>query len=318
MASTAQKYNTLNGTNVSNSTDTILFPSDLLTEGQNGACMTLFINTIKNGTAKLNIVGSQPSNVTPAIASPYGQIPILNVESRSLSGSKKVESFSNTFIRSNQTITLPMPRSLDLSSRANWTKEDFNSTAGAIDQISDLSKSIAGGKGLAQRLLLNTAASVAEQQGLKGSKDLNDFANGSIANNYAETLFKGIENRQFQWQWTLTPRNEQEATTLSNMLRILRFHQLPEFDANVGNGNAYLLYPSSFDIVWWLDGAPNKKIPRITTCSLNGIDCNYYNNGFVRMADGSPASYQLTLSFGELMALNKTMAGTTDSSGTSF
>ena len=260
MASTAQKYNTLNGTNVSNTSDTILFPSDLLTEGQNGVCMTLFINTIRNGTAKLNVTGSQPANATPALASAYGQIPILNVESRSLSGSKKIESFSNTYIRSNQTITLPMPRSLDFSNKANWTKVDFNSTASGLDQISDMSK---GKAALAKRFDFNAVGSFAEVVGVKGSKDLVEFGHGSIANNYAETLFKGVENRSFSWQFILTPRNTEEAQTIDNMLRMLRFHHLPEFDANIGNGNAYLLYPSSFDIVFWLDSKPNPWIPRI-------------------------------------------------------
>jgi hypothetical protein len=318
MASTAQKYNTLNGTNVSNTPDTLLFPSDLLTEGQNGACMTLFINTVKNGTTKLNITGSNPSNVTPTVTSAYGQIPILNVESRSLSGSKKIESFSNTYIRSNQTITLPMPRTLDLSSKTSWSKVDFNSTAGVLDQVSDYSKSIAGGAGLAKRLAMNTVGSVAEKQGIKGSKDLVEFGEGSIANNYAETLFKGVSNRSFSWQFTLTPRNMEEARTIDNMLRMLRFHHLPEFDANVGNGNAYLLYPSSFDIVFWLDGSPNPWIPRISTCALTSIDCNYHSSGYIRMKDGSPQSYTLNLQFDELMALNKSLASTLDSSGTSF
>ena len=315
MASTAQKYNTLNGTNVSNTSDTILFPSDLLTEGQNGVCMTLFINTIRNGTAKLNVTGSQPANATPALASAYGQIPILNVESRNLSGSKKIESFSNTYIRSNQTITLPMPRSLDFSNKAKWTKVDLNPAASGLDQISDMSK---GKAALAKRFDFNAVGSFAEVVGVKGSKDLVEFGHGSIANNYAETLFKGVENRSFSWQFILTPRNMEEAQTIDNMLRMLRFHHLPEFDANIGNGNAYLLYPSSFDIVFWLDSKPNPWIPRISTCALTSIDCNYHNAGYIRMKDGSPQSYTLNLTFNELQSLNKAMVGKTDSSGTSF
>jgi hypothetical protein len=168
-------------------------------------------------------------------------------------------------------------------------------------------------------MALNTVGSIASKfagGAIKG-KELVELGTATIANNYAETLFKGVDNRAFTFSWTLTPRNEKESEAIDNILRVLRFHQLPEFKENVGNGNAFLLYPSSFDIMFWLDGQPNRYVPRISTCALTGIETNYTPNGsYIRMVNGSPQSYTLTLNFAELSILHKGMVGE-DSTGTS-
>jgi hypothetical protein len=318
MATTASKYNILNGVSISNSANTILFPSDLLSEGSNMTCLTLFVNTIKNGTTKLQLAGNTPAT-SATLNSAYGEIPVVHTMSRSLSSSQGTP-FSNTYVRSPTTITLPMPNGLSFSSKTNWTKEEFKSTGGGIDQLNDLSNTMDGIGGLAKRLATSTIGSVAQGQGLGGAKDLVELGSASIANNYAETLFKGVDNRSFQWSWTLTPRNTTEAATLELLLRTLRFHQLPEYDQSVGNGNAFLLYPSSFDVSFWDNGAPNKFIPRISTCALVSMDTNYTPTGgnFIRMVDGSPQSYNLTITLSELQTLNKGMVANLDSSGTSF
>lgn len=302
---------------------TLIFPYDLLLgESQDKLSMTFFINTIRNGEAKLSFMGglSPAKNVT--IKSDYGEIPVIHTVSRGLQGSK-AKVFSNTFVRSDYSVTLPIPKGLNFSTNVQWTNTDLGAAAMAIDQGADFSKQLEDGNGgrLGGQLGLNTVGSIASKfaNGKIKGVELVNLATATVANDYAETLFKKVDNRSFSWSWTLTPRNAKEVEALDNILRLLRFHQLPEFKENVGNGNAFLLYPSSFDIVFWLDGKPNRYIPRISTCALTNITTDFTPNGFMtRTQDGSPSSYNLTLSFAELTTMHKGLVGDPNETNTSF
>lgn len=323
MATTKEKLNRLQGTEFDASSSNLMFPADLLGDGQDGACMTFFINTIKNGSAKVTFKGglSKPKN---QLSSAYGEVPVIHNVSRGLQGNSKAKVFSNTFVRSDQSITLPMPKNLNFNLQARWSSTELGAAAMGIDQLADYSKLMENGNGaeLAKQVGLNTVGSIAAQfaKGAIKGKELVELGTATVQNNYAETLFKNVDNRSFSWSWVLTPRNPKEAQAIDNILRLFRFHMLPEFKENVGNGNAFLMYPSSFDIVFWQDGAPNQFIPRISTCALTGFDSNYTpTGGFIRMVDGAPQSYVLTLNFTELSILHKAMVGSdpTDS-GTTF
>jgi hypothetical protein len=255
--------------------------------------------------------------------SPYGEVPVIHGVSKSLQGGNN-KAFNNTFVRSEYSITLPMPKSLSFQIGARWGNEDLGAAAMGIDQATDYSKLMQNGNGaeLAKQMGLNTIGSIAGKLAggaIKG-RELVELGTATVANNYAETMFKAVNNRSFTWNWTLTPRNAKESQAIDNLLRLFRFHMLPEFKENVGNGNAFLLYPSSFDIVFWQDGAPNPYIPRVATCALTQMDTNYTpTNGYIRMVDGAPQSYSLSLSFMEMSILHKGMVGTdTTNTGTTF
>lgn len=322
MATTKEKLNRLQGRDYDPASSNLVFPSDLLGEGTDGSCMTFFINTIRGGTAKVNFKGglSTPKN---KLDSPYGEVPVIHNVSRSLQGSN-IKAFSNTFVRSDQSITLPMPRNLSFNIQARWANTEFDGAAMGIDQLADYSKLMENGSGseLAKQMGLNTVGSIASKfaNGAIKGKEFVELGTATVANNYAETLFKNVDNRSFSWTWTLTPRNIKEAQAIDNILRLFRFHMLPEFKENVGNGNAFLMYPSSFDIVFWQDGTPNSRIPRISTCALTSLDTNYTpNGGYIKMVDGAPQSYILTLNFTELSLLHKAMVGSDpNNTGTTF
>lgn len=311
MASTKEKLNKLQTPDFDSRSTNLLFPADLLASGTDGSCITFFINTIKNGKAKLNVNGGLVQAKNP-LQSPYGEVPVIHTTSRSLQGSNS-KTFSSTFVRSEYNVTLPMPKALNISIQARWSATELGAAAAGIDQITDYSKLMgSGGAELAKQLGLNTVGSIASKlaNGAIKGKELVSLGTATVANTYSETLFQSVDNRSFSWTWTLTPRNSKEAEALENILRLFRFHMLPEFKENVGNGNAFLMYPSSFDIVFWQNGSVNSHIPRVSTCALTGFDTNYTpNGGFVRMVDGYPASYILTLNFTELSLLHKGMVG---------
>jgi len=322
--STQEKVNRLEGTDFSSTSTNLMFPNDLLDPGQNGACMTFFINTIKNSKAQISFNGglTAPKN---SLNSAYGEMPVIHQVSTGIqrdTGSQ-TKVFSNTFERSNQSITLPMPSGLNFVLQSNWSQTDFGQIGMAIDQGSDLKEiNEASGAKLAGQLALNTIGSIASKlaNGAVKGKELVSLATATVANDYAETLFKNVSNRDFTFSWTLTPRNADEAEALDNMLRLFRFHMLPEFRSDIGNGNAFMLYPSSFDIVFWQDGQPNRYIPRISTCALVNMSTNYTpTGGYIKTVAGSPQSYSLSLQFKELSVLHKGLVGNDpNNTGTTF
>lgn len=316
MATTQDKVNKLEGTDFSSNSSNLMFPLDLLDPGQDGACMTFFINTIKNSKSQITFNGGlqTPKN---QLTSAYGEMPVIHQVGTGIqrdNGGSQKKVFSNTYERSNQSITLPMPRNLTFRMQANWQNVDMGQIGMAIDQGSDLKDiSAQGGVELAKQLGLNTVGSIASKlaNGAVKGKELVQLATATVANDYAETLFKNVEKRTFNWNWVLTPRNESEVEAIDNMLRLFRFHMLPEFRKDIGNGSAFLLYPSSFDIVFWQDGAPNKYIPRVSTCALTNVDTDYTpNGGYVKTVAGSPQSYTLSLQFSEMSILHKDLVGT--------
>lgn len=325
MASTQDKYAKLNGVgDFGFKQSNLLFPLDLLSvDGQEQTCVTFFPNLIKNHNVSLSGSASldQSSN---ALQSPYGEVPIIHtsINKGSLlrdNGGRQL--FSNLYTRSGESITLPMPKSVEFSYSTNWANEELGAGAAGIDQISDYEKLAGeGGVNLAKRLGQNTIASVINSlsNNKVKAKELLQLATGSVSNNYAETMFKSVSNRVIPFSWTLTPRNAKEAIAIDSILRLLRYHMLPEYKQNIGNGNAYLLYPSSFDIVFWLDGAPNPFIPRIGTCALKDLAINGSPNGkYISMVDGSPQSVTITLTFMEMQTLSKDSVATPEV-GTTF
>lgn len=328
MSSTLAKYAKLDSSSTGNDSNTtstsgaessssLIFPLDLLTgSGQDTACVTFFPNLIKNSAVKMSGSAALSASDNP-LQSPYGEVPIIHTSSNHGSilrknGGKEV--FSNLYSRSGESMTLPMPRSLEFSYSTNWQVQELGAAAGAIDQLSDYEKlASTNGVKLGAMLAANTAASVVSSlaKGQLKTKETLQLATASVANNYAETMFQSVSNRQIPFSWTLQPRNAKEATAIDNMLRLFRFHMLPEYRQDIGNGNAYLLYPSSFDIVFWIDGAPNAAIPRISTCALTTMSINQTPNGqYIPMIDGKPQAVTVSLTFVELQKLSKDNVGT--------
>lgn len=320
MATTKDKLNKLSRDDFDSKSTNLMFPMDLLSsDGQNGSCMTLFFNTIKNSKARLTFNGGL-TKAKNTLHSAYGEVPVIHNTSSGLQG-RNNSVFNDSFTRSDLSITLPMPKNLNINIQSRWATTELGAAAFGIDQGTDLASTLENGGGgeLAKQLGLNTVGSIASKfagGAIKG-KEIVELGTSTVANNYAETMFKNVDNRSFSWSWTLTPRNEKEAEAIDNILRVLRFHMLPEFKKNVGNGNAFLLYPSSVDVVFWQDGKPNRYIPRVNTCAITGLDTNYTPNGsFITTVAGSPQSYVLSLNFTELAILHKDLVGTEDAAGT--
>ena len=125
----------------------------------------------------------------------------------------------------------------------------------------------------------------------------------SAGNPRKEQIFKGVDYRRFTFDYQFAPRDAAEAQAALNIIWLFKYHMHPEFkDAN----NFVYVYPSEFDIEYYIGERQNTSLNKISSCVLTEMNVNYSPNGvFTTFADGTPTQINVTLNFVELETLTK-------------
>ena len=137
---------------------------------------------------------------------------------------------------------------------------------------------------------------------------------GLVNNPQMELLFQSTERRSFNFDFSLTPRSQQEAKDIMEIVRLFKFHAAPEILKGVSG--RYLIPPSEFDISFFYNGTVNPNIPQISTCVLNSVSVNYAPDGWAAFevsnnsnpsigGTGMPVSIRLSLNFTETQIITK-------------
>jgi len=142
------------------------------------------------------------------------------------------------------------------------------------------------------------------------AEDLKSLANkafGRATNPYMEVLFNKAEMRTFDYNFTFTPRSEEETLDVQKIIKMFRFHMMPELR---GSNSRFLTLPSTFDIHYMYQMTPslareNQFYNKIATCVLTNCDVNYTPNGVKSFASGAPTQITMNLSFMETEQLTK-------------
>ena len=140
--------------------------------------------------------------------------------------------------------------------------------------------------------------------------DLKSLANkafGRATNPYMEVLFNKAEMRTFDYNFTFTPRSEDETLDVQKIIKMFRFHMMPELR---GSNSRFLTLPSTFDIHYMYQMTPslakeNQFYNKIATCVLTSCNVNYTPNGVKSFASGAPTQITMALSFMETEMLTK-------------
>ena len=147
---------------------------------------------------------------------------------------------------------------------------------------------------------------LAEKTGIfgQGITDALLFSAGYAQNPQVELLFRTIQNREFLFDFKFAPRNKAEADEVIKIIQTFRFFAAPEIPSN-GNGR-YFIPPSEFDIQFMVGSERNTKLPKISTCVLQGIDVNYGSAGqWTAFQDGMPVEIAMQLRFKEVEIRHK-------------
>ena len=140
-----------------------------------------------------------------------------------------------------------------------------------------------------------------------GGTNLINKAFGRADNPYMEVLFDKMALREFTYNFTFAPRNEDETMDVQKIIHMFRFHMAPELR---GGHNRFLTLPSTFDIHYMFqseDGkaSENDFYNRIATCVLKSVNVNYTPGGVKSFASGAPTQITMALNFMETELLTK-------------
>jgi len=128
-------------------------------------------------------------------------------------------------------------------------------------------------------------------------------------------IFQGVRNREIPFTFKFTPRNQEEAKMVREILRLFKMHMYPEYKYNK-NSSAFYLHPSTFDITFMVQGQRNQWLHRLSTCVLSNMFINETpDSSYSVHKDDSPVSTQIDMTFIELEPLHK---GRFDTEGDSF
>jgi hypothetical protein len=128
---------------------------------------------------------------------------------------------------------------------------------------------------------------------------------GLAVNDQQQILFERIDFRTFQLAFTFTPYSREETNQIKDIIKTLRRAAAPLIQP--GGSGLLFVPPNTIDIAFKFNGKPNHYITKTTECVIENIDVNYAPNGWSAHADGSPTQIQLTMSFKELLLVDKSM-----------
>lgn len=208
-------------------------------------------------------------------------------------------------------IGLHMPNQMQIRYSTQWSEEDAFLLSGVLGIGSDVLDAVGLGDG-GPTNLQGDAAGVAIGAALKAGPNAaaNSALTGLAVNPKKEQTFKGINFREFTMEYQFFPRNAKEAKNVQNIIYQFKYHMHPEFK---DTSSFLYVYPSEFDIQYWVGQNENRSLHKHTSCVLTDMNINYTPNGsFAAFAPnqnddvaGMPVQTNMVLTFRELALITK-------------
>lgn len=252
------------------------------------------------------------------------------IDFQEYSYSRTNQSVSQT-ARTKTSIILPLPQQLVDSYDINVAQADLgtvgaaavsafsnggsnfeNSIANAYKQFGEAGKSLASGIGSGDITgALSDLSSYAKfasrnilDQFAPGLSLASDVIRGDAINPHTTLNFDGVGLKQYQFNWQLSPRNEQESNELKGIIEKIKSHILPEYRSLTGGdiGNealdrALLKYPDLALIR--LNGVDQNHFIKFQPGMINNFTVDYTPQGNVLVEGGKPAIVNLSFTLQE-------------------
>ena len=291
------------------------FPLDLDTEGTRNVFL-ININTISGSQYNSNNNQKRtedPKNTVQGEKSPSSAQQQGAVYQRKDSNSI-ARLMSGSYVRTDTSIALYMPSTVQTSYDSNWGATDLGMGAGTATNLYDMWKNDSG-KSFIDKVTQSASAglNIASQAAAAGASGVGVFSakelyamNQQVATNpYTEVLFNGVNNRTFSFTFKMMPRDAAEQAAIKKIVDTIKFHRAPEKDQN--SMNVFWKWPSTFDLSFRKkNGEENEWLFKISTCALTQFSVEYGGDGFYgSYEDGSPLHTTMTLGFTELEILDK-------------
>lgn len=169
--------------------------------------------------------------------------------------------------------------------------------ANSEDPLAKLTQSIASGA----NSYANSIGTSAALQLLPGGDTLSN-ATGIAPNPMIQSVFEGVEPRTFSMAYSFFPRSRAELDNIKNIITLLKLHMHPTIKDN--SDSFLFVYPSEFDIVYYVGAEINEHLHRHAKCALINMSLNYTPNNqytyFAGDAAGAPIQIDVRMDFREL------------------
>lgn len=211
--------------------------------------------------------------------------------------------------RRGKTVTLPIQPTVSDSNVVKWGAEDMNAlqavaAAAAMSTIEGGPEAAAAavtgasdfitGKGNSSLKALIATGFAEQAAQVKG---LLTRATGGILNPNTELLFQGPDLRSFNFNFSLSAREPQEAIQIKNIIRFFK----QGMSVKRADTALFLKSPHTFEIKYLFNGKEHPWINKIKECALVSCIVNYTPAGnYATYEDGSMTQYDISLSFSEL------------------
>ena len=195
------------------------------------------------------------------------------------------------FTRRYETIQLPMQPGLSESTAVSWGGDTLNAAqaAGArtaMESIDAFQKDGGGFKGAIDALGdgLNDLVGLAKDDGTKAAlsayfagqavgANVLGRATGQVINPNLELLFSGPNLRSFSFNFTLTPRDSEEANIVRRMIRAMKRNMTPQRSSEA----LFLKSPRIFQLeyIYGEGNTPHPFMNKFKPCACTGFTVNY-------------------------------------------
>mgnify|MGYP001249064809 CR=1 FL=1 len=188
----------------------------------------------------------------------------------------------------------------------------LNSVLGAASQgVGSIFDAITGNKQLSETALRVGAARAIDLGSFLNTGVANALrlTNRTVINPNTRALFRGVNLREFTFQFKMIAESQQEAAIVEQIVKHFRTQMYPDtYPVNIGNNVSADLgfaFPNVFEITFKYKNGENTRIPKIHFCYLRNVSTTINPTGGTFRRDGQPNEIDLTLSFVEYRTLNK-------------
>jgi len=220
--------------------------------------------------------------------------------------------------RLSTSIAMYMPQSVQVTYGAQYQDTQIGAiTESALNAYNDL---ISGRGGDAIGQLKNISTDVADSlqmfllssvgviPGLGGVREVSEMKSGNVIADRLELAFKGINKRNFQYTFKMTPKDRREVDMIRKIVFAFKANMMPEFVGG-NRGGRRLLVPNTFDIAYMYTGNQNLHLHNISTCVLENMNVTYGGDRYRTFepdAEGAqPVETTITLNFKEIELITR-------------
>lgn len=225
--------------------------------------------------------------------------------SKIVSGSIKIGDFTVSLgqktkpdtLKTEGSINLYLPDGLITTSSVSYDKFEAGQKLPVIQQMAE--------RGDVSREDIGKLAGAAVGDAIRSAGNINaiqSMVTGKLVNNFSFQLFNGVNHRQFEYAFTLIPKNEKEAKEIKNICDTFLFLMLPARSSQASIH--FYEVPCQWKIEYQYLGKNLEFHLQPKACFLQNVIVEYGSNtGNTLHTDGSPLMTKLSLQFVEIEPL---------------